>query len=97
VIIFPPNALPPAPGMSPAPDATLVVTQKRPVPGYFAAVAQHCNDLLARLHEAVENELQGLFGSIGSIPPFDLLTGEERRPQMNAEIVSEGQIPRLPK
>lgn len=95
-MIFCPNAQPPVARLEATPRATLAVVQSRRAPGFFASVRELCDDLLGRLHAAVEIELQSLFGDIGPVRPFDLITGEERTVNMNQFVISEGSLPKIP-
>jgi len=93
VVIFPPGVQPPVPGRKPSERATLGIFHKRRSPAFFSSVRELCDDLFGRLHAAVEAELQALFGEVGPIQPFDLLTGEAKAVSMDGiTIISEGSL-----
>ncbi len=94
VVIFPPQAQPPVPGRNPSSRATLAVTHERRGPAFFSSARELCDDLLTRMHAAVENELQAFFGGIDAVNPFDLLSGEEYTNPKAAIVLSQSEMPK---
>jgi hypothetical protein len=91
VTIFPPNTRPPVPGLEPRQEPTLAVHHYRRPPAFFESVRDLCEDLLPRLHVAVQQELRALFGDVPAVQPFNLLTGEEYTVDVSGAIVLSGE------
>jgi hypothetical protein len=96
VIIVPPGARPPFGAVEPSDTPTLAIVHRRLAPHLFSSAAELCLDLFRRLNAAVSAELQELFGDIGPVTPFDLLTGEERPTDTrHGKVISYGPLPGL--
>jgi hypothetical protein len=95
VVVLPPKATPPVPSVPPSDRATLAILHRRPPPAFFQTVRSLCeDDLLPRLYEVVERELQALFGHIDPVRPFDLLTGEPRTLRTDGILIAERDVPK---
>lgn len=76
IIVYPPGATLTA-GLPRSDGAAVALATMRPYPEHFARVAKLCLDLGSRLHDAVESELQSLYGQgSGRSTAFDLLTNK---------------------
>ena len=72
-----PRGVPGPDGVAYSKGAGVAIATERPMLPWFKGMELLCQDLGSRLNQAVEQELQTLFGAIsGAQTPIDLLTGE---------------------
>ena len=96
VVIIPPGSTPPrAIGRPPDEKPTMVVHFVRPPPAFFRDNLRLTEDLYARLHAAVQGEIDELFGSVTpGTQPFDLISGEVVNFPPGGQIIASGPTPR---